>query len=186
MVQSSHSRASSSSSPSTASSRAGDSPSTSDFSGPAASIATKQPQRSSENDLEHLSVDQMPAQHKNGQPQPQPQPCAVDIHSDGRFMSALRAIHTSDQGEAAVPKRRTSITPKTITENGIEDTTTPLSQEKKTPSPVKKPRRKLQRSRAFSIDRPPSPSGRVCEIEDGGEVGEDELCTLFENLNRGS
>ncbi|KAK7539534.1 uncharacterized protein J3D65DRAFT_666246 [Phyllosticta citribraziliensis] len=167
MVQSNLSRASSSSPPSIASSRDGDSPSTSGFSGPATSTAIKQPQTSSESDPESPSLENTALQHKHEQQQPHH--FAVDIHSDGRFMSALRAIHASDQGEAVVPKRDTSVTSNGAAKTRLENTTETSSPEKNSPSPVKKPRRKLQRSRAFSIDRSPSPSGRVCEIEDGGE-----------------
>ncbi|KAK8225247.1 hypothetical protein BKA81DRAFT_395775 [Phyllosticta paracitricarpa] len=181
MGESKHSRNSSSSS-STKPSQEGDSPSTTQLSiGSSACGTDNQQQQPRKSEMEHPSLEASP-QHivkkLHGEQ-------VIEIHSDGRFMSALRAIHASDQGEAAVSKRRTNTAINTVTKKGLRTNTGPQSPDKKSPSPIKKPRRKLQRSRAFSIDRSPSPSGRVCELEDDQGVGEDELCALFKKIGGG-
>ncbi|KAK8207270.1 hypothetical protein IWZ01DRAFT_484650 [Phyllosticta capitalensis] len=105
----------------------------------------------------------------------------IDIHSDGRFMSALRAMQTPDH-QPIVSRRRTNVNTNTTIESAHHCSITPSTPEKTSPSPVKRrPRRRLQRSQAFMIDRSPSPSGRVCEIETNHEPEQDELCALFKS-----
>ncbi|KAK8223936.1 hypothetical protein HDK90DRAFT_470624 [Phyllosticta capitalensis] len=94
--------------------------------------------------------------------------------------STFLTIPTSDSNKLAVPRRRADAnTSHPQKHQCIDATSTPskgsLSAGKR------QPRRKLQRTHAFMIDRSPSPSGRVLEIDTGSEPGEDELCALFKN-----
>ncbi|KAK8207269.1 hypothetical protein HDK77DRAFT_485256 [Phyllosticta capitalensis] len=107
------------------------------------------------------------------------QPWRIDIHKDARFMSSLRAIH-ADKGGLVVPTRRTKVDTKIIAEPQDNHSTGSQNPSKNSPPTARgRGRRKLQRSHAFIIDRSPSPSGRVCELDPDCDPNEDELCELF-------
>ncbi|KAK8188137.1 uncharacterized protein BKA78DRAFT_297726 [Phyllosticta capitalensis] len=124
-------------------------------------------EKSSQHGIENLSNKENIPHHPKPETQYKPE---INIHRDGRFMSALRAIH-SDKGE---PKCRTKSEVTTSTKS-------PSTQKNSPVAARRRPHRKLQRSQAFMIDRSPSPTGRICEVDTERDPRDDELCALFQN-----